>query len=66
MSGIIKTLKRNPLHIEDKIKEGQLDLDIKIHHRPPKFDGVCRKNQGRYDNQRKLFDQAQQILLELA
>lgn len=60
-----KTLKRNLLHIEDKVEESQVELDIEIRRMPPKFAGTCRKNQSRYDNKRKLFDSAQQIVKEL-
>jgi hypothetical protein len=60
-----KTLKRNLLHIESKIKESQVELDIEIRRMPPKFEGTCRKNQSRYDSRRKLFDSAQQIVKEL-
>ncbi len=61
-----KTLKRNLLHIESKVEESQVDLDIEIRRRKPKFDGTCTKNQSRYDNKRKLFDRAQQIVKELS
>ena len=60
-----KTLKRNLLHIESKVEESQVELDIEIRHMPPKFAGTCRKNQSRYDNKRKLFDSARQIVKEL-
>ncbi|MBE2199532.1 MAG: 2OG-Fe(II) oxygenase [Anaerolinea sp.] len=60
-----KTLKRNLLHIEAKVEESQVELDIEIRHAPPKFEGTCRKNQSRYDSKRKLFDSAQQIVKEL-
>jgi hypothetical protein len=60
-----KTLKRNLLHIESKVEESQVELDIEIRHAPTKFEGICRKNQSRYDNKRKLFDSAQQIVKEL-
>ncbi len=61
-----KTLKRNLLHIESKVEESQVELDIKIHRRTPKFDGICRKNQSRYDYKRKLFDSTQQIVKDLS
>jgi hypothetical protein len=60
-----KTLKRNLLHIEAKIEESQIELDIEIRRRQAKFDGTCTKNQSRYDHKRKLFDSAQQIVKEL-
>ena len=60
-----KTLKRNLLHIESKIEQSQVELDIEIRRTPPKFEGTCKKNQSRYDNKRKLFDAAQQIVNEL-
>ena len=60
-----KTLKRNLLHIESKVEESQVELDIEIRRTPPKFKGTCRKNQSRYDSKRKLFDSAQQIVKEL-
>lgn len=60
-----KTLKRNLLHIESKVKESQVDLDIEIRRRPPKFEGTCRKNHRSYNNKRKLFDSAQQIVKDL-
>ncbi|MCP4937256.1 MAG: hypothetical protein GY927_24375, partial [bacterium] len=60
-----KTLKRNLLHIESKIEGSQVELDIEIRRRQPKFDGICTKNQSRYDNKRKLFDSAQQIVKDL-
>jgi len=60
-----KTLKRNLLHIESKVKESQVDLDIEIRRRPPKFEGTCRKNHRSYNNKRKLFDSAQQISKKL-
>lgn len=60
-----KTLKRNLLHIESKVEESQVELDVEIRRAPPKFAGTCRKNQSRYDNKRNLFDSAQQIVKEL-
>lgn len=60
-----KTLKRNLLHVESKIEKSQVDLDIEIRRRPPKFEGTCRKNQKKYDNKRKLFDTAQDIVKAL-
>ena len=60
-----KTLKRNLLHIESRIEESQVELDIEIRRTPPKFAGTCRKNQSRYDDKRKLFESAQQIVKEL-
>jgi predicted 2-oxoglutarate/Fe(II)-dependent dioxygenase YbiX len=60
-----KTLKRNLLHIESKVEESQVELDIEIRRTSPKFEGTCRKNQSRYDNKRKLFDSAQQIVKDL-
>jgi hypothetical protein len=60
-----KTLKRNLLHIEAKIEESQIELDIEVRRRQPKFDGTCTKNQSRYDHKRKLFDSVQQIVKEL-
>ena len=60
-----KTLKRNLLHIESNVEESQIDLDIEIRRTPPKFDGICRKNQRRYNNKRKLFNKAQQIVKDL-
>jgi predicted 2-oxoglutarate/Fe(II)-dependent dioxygenase YbiX len=60
-----KTLKRNLLHLESEVKKSQVELDIKIRRTPPKFEGTCKKNQSRYDNQRKLFDNAQQIVKDL-
>ena len=60
-----KTLKRNLLHIEAKIEESQVELDIEIRRTSPKFEGTCRKNQSRYDDKRKLFDAAQQIVKDL-
>lgn len=60
-----KTLKRNLLHIESNVEKSQVDLDIKIRRAPPKFEGTCRKNQSRYNNKRKLFDSAQQIVKDL-
>jgi hypothetical protein len=60
-----KTLKRNLLHIESEIQKSRVDLDIEIHRTPPKFRGICRKNQNRYDRQRQLFDSAQEIMQEL-
>ncbi len=60
-----KTLKRNLLHVESKVEESRVELDVKIYRRTPKFDGTCRKNQNRYDNKRKLFDTAQQIVKDL-
>jgi hypothetical protein len=53
------------LHIESEIEKSQVELDIEIRRTPPKFAGTCRKNQRRYDNQRRLFDSAQQILKDL-
>jgi hypothetical protein len=60
-----KTLKRNLLHIESKVEESQVELDIEIRRTPPKFEGTCKKNQSRYENKRKLFDSAQQIVKDL-
>lgn len=60
-----KTLKRNLLHIESEIEKSQVDLEIDIRKRSPKFDGTCRKNQTSYDKARKLFDSAQKIVAEL-
>ena len=60
-----KTLKRNLLHIESEIQKSRIDLDIEIRRTPPKFQGTCRKNQNRYDKQRQLFDNAQEIVKEL-
>jgi hypothetical protein len=60
-----KTLKRNLLHIESKVEESQVELDIEIRRTPPKFEGTCKKNQSRYDNKRKLFEAAQQIAKDL-
>jgi predicted 2-oxoglutarate/Fe(II)-dependent dioxygenase YbiX len=60
-----KVLQRNMLHVEAEIKKSQVEMDIKIVKTPPKFQGTCRKNQRRYDNQRNLFDAAQKILEEL-
>ncbi len=60
-----KTLKRNLLHIEAMIEKSRVELDIEIRRTPPKFDGFCQKNQSRYDNKRKLFDTAQQIVQDL-
>jgi hypothetical protein len=60
-----KTLKRNLLHIESEIEKSQVELDIEIRRTPPKFEGTCKKNQSRYDNKRKLFDSAQQIVKDL-
>jgi hypothetical protein len=61
-----KTLKRNLLHIESEVEKSRVDLDIEIRRTPPKFEGTCKKNQNRYDNKRKLFDTAQQIVKDLA
>ena len=61
-----KTLKRNLLHIEAKAEESQVEIDVAIHRRRPKFDGTCRKNQRIYDNKLVLFDTAQKILKDLA
>ena len=60
-----KTLKRNLLHIEAKVEESQVEIDIEIRRTPPKFEGTCRKNQSRYDYKRALFDSAQQIVKDL-
>jgi hypothetical protein len=60
-----RTLKRNLLHIESEVEKSQVELDIEIRRTPPKFEGICRKNQSRYDNKRKLFDSAQQIVKDL-
>jgi predicted 2-oxoglutarate/Fe(II)-dependent dioxygenase YbiX len=60
-----KTLKRNLLHIESEVEKSQVELDIEIRRTPPKFEGTCKKNQSRYDNKRKLFDSAQQIVKDL-
>jgi hypothetical protein len=57
--------QRNLLHIESNVEESQVELDIEIRRTPPKFAGTCRKNQSRYDNKRKLFDSAHQIVKEL-
>jgi hypothetical protein len=60
-----KTLKRNLLHIEARVEESQVEIDVEIRRRSPKFDGTCRKNQRRYDHKRELFDTAQKIVIEL-
>ena len=60
-----KTLKRNLLHIESEIEKSQVELDVTIYRRKPKFDGTVRKNQNRYDNRLELFDRAQTILKAL-
>ena len=60
-----KTLKRNMTHIESEIEKSKVDLDIEIIRSPPKFQGICRKNQNRYENKRQLFDSAQKIVKEL-
>ena len=60
-----KTLKRNIVHIESEIKKSQVELDIELLRDPPKFQGICRKNQSRYDKKRKLFNRAQKIVKDL-
>ena len=58
---IDKTLKRNLLHIEDKVRKYHIDMDIEIRRTPPKFQGILKKNQNEYKNKCKLFKQAQDI-----
>lgn len=60
-----KTLKRDLLHVQSQIEQSQVDLEIKIIRAPPKFQGTCRKNQNKFDNQLKLFNRAQKIVKDL-
>ena len=62
---ILKTLKRNLLHVQSEIEKSQVDVDVTIRSAPPKFNGTFRKNRNSYEKQRKLYDQAQGFLKEL-
>ncbi len=62
---ILKTLKRNLLHVQSEIEKSQVDVDVTIRSAPPKFNGTFRKKRNSYEKQRKLYDQAQGFVKEL-
>ncbi|MCB0085045.1 MAG: hypothetical protein KDE47_29090, partial [Caldilineaceae bacterium] len=49
---IYGTLKRNLLHVESEIAKQQIEAEIDIRKRAPKFDGTIQKNQRDYEQQR--------------
>jgi len=64
--GIYGTLKRNLLHVEDEIAKQQIEAEIEIQKRAPKFDGTIKKNQRHYEQQRALYNTAQEIIEQLS
>ncbi len=52
---IEKTLRRNLTHIETKIVENTLDLDIRINKQASKFTGAVTKNQKSYEQALQRF-----------
>lgn len=50
-----KTLKGNIIHIEEKVEEQGLDLDVCIERQPPRFKGLITKNQKAYEKALKQF-----------
>lgn len=60
--GIYGTLKRNLLHVEAEIAKQQIEAEIEIRKHAPKFDGTVKKNQRHYEQQRQLYEAAQEIL----
>ncbi|MEZ4657395.1 MAG: hypothetical protein R2911_07470 [Caldilineaceae bacterium] len=59
---IYGTLKRNLLHVETELAKQQIEAEIDIRKRAPKFDGTIKKNQRHYEEERQLYSAAQEIL----
>jgi hypothetical protein len=64
--GIYGTLKRNLLHVESEIEKQQIEAEIQIKKRAPKFDGTIKKNQRQYEQQLSLYKAAQGIMKQLS
>ncbi|NOQ34853.1 MAG: hypothetical protein GQ569_03055, partial [Methylococcaceae bacterium] len=62
---ISKTLKRNLIHIGDEIQKSGVDLEIIISRSPPKFEGLCKKNQKSYERKLSLFNGVQTMIKAL-
>ena len=63
---IYGTLKRNLEHVEAEMGKQQIEAEIQIKKRAPKFDGTIKKNQSQYEQQRTLYNAAQEIAKQLA
>ncbi|MEZ4865579.1 MAG: 2OG-Fe(II) oxygenase [Caldilineaceae bacterium] len=64
--GIYGTLKRNLLHVEEELAKQQIEAEMEIRKRAPKFDGTIQKNQRQYEQQLKLYNAAQEIGKQLS
>lgn len=64
--GIYGTLKRNLEHVETEMEKQQIEAEMQIKKRAPKFDGTIKKNQRHYEQQRTLYNAAQEIIEQLA
>lgn len=63
---IYGTLKRNLEHVAAEMKKQQIEAEMQIQKRAPKFDGTIKKNQRHYEQQRTLYNAAQGIVQQLA
>jgi predicted 2-oxoglutarate/Fe(II)-dependent dioxygenase YbiX len=63
---IYGTLKRNLEHVEAEMVKQQIEADMQIKKRAPKFDGTIKKNQRHYEQQRTLYNAAQEIVEQLS
>lgn len=64
--GIYGTLKRNLLHVEAEIEKQQIEAEVQIQKRAPKFNGTIQKNQTQYEQQLQLYHAAQEVVSQLA